>query len=99
MLRLSVLATAREVTSEALFGSVVKLYTHIGIITLEGDVPTFEETMGGAFTAAGFEVTKSGERPPTPPHMLSRVHARMIGSESPIPRVGMQGGGWWAYSN
>ena len=37
-------------------GSFVKIITYAGFITLDGDVMTFEETLGTVFSEAGFDV-------------------------------------------
>jgi len=55
-MHLAILATVRKVIDDALHGSIVVMYSHIGQIELDGSIMTFQESMAGAFSDAGFEV-------------------------------------------
>lgn len=61
-LHLLVQATVRKVVTSSLHGSTIIIYTAIGQIELDGLVVTFKETMAGAFSQAGFEVTSTRRR-------------------------------------
>ena len=61
-LHLSVTATVRKPDDEALYGSIVTMYTSLGHIELDGEIVTFHESMVGVFSAAGFEVAAERRR-------------------------------------
>ncbi|EKX40528.1 hypothetical protein GUITHDRAFT_113314 [Guillardia theta CCMP2712] len=57
-----IFAVARYEETWSRHGSVVVIYTHLGDITLDGEVIVFHESLQGAFTRAGFQVDSHGRR-------------------------------------
>jgi len=55
-IQFEVLAVARYAETNSRYGSVVVIYTHIGELTLDGDLISFHEALEGSFSRAGFDV-------------------------------------------
>jgi hypothetical protein len=60
-LNLKVTGFARYKTADSIHGSVVVFYTGLGQVELDGEEMTFDESVAGAFTRAGFDVNNITE--------------------------------------
>lgn len=77
MLHLLVLATTRFEDPDALYGTYIHIFTHVGKIILDGSIVTFEDSAQGTFKASGFSVTRTGRR--------LQGHFQLIGLFNSIP--------------